>query len=338
MDISTKELPQAITEVLYSRLVPFISGSPGIAKSDIVKQVAKDLNLELIDVRLSQMDPTEIQGFPSIKDNKTIYVPPKVFPIKGDPLPFGKDGFLILLDEMSSASLAVQAAAYRLVLDRQVGQYDLHPNVAIVAAGNLASDKAIVNRMSTAMQSRMVHFNLKVNHKDWLDWANTENLDSRITSFIEFRPQLLHNFNPNHSDNTFPCPRTWHMVHKLIHNKDTLSTLDTKIIAGTVGEGAAREFKAYTEIYESLPNIHSIVKDPMNVSYRDQPDILYALTGLVSSNVNKDNAEALTKFIGRLPLEFQIITWITAIKRDKTLNNLPSIKKWVTENAQKVLM
>ena len=111
MDISTKELPQAITEVLYARLMPYITASPGVGKSDIVKQVAKDLNLELIDVRLSQMDPTDLVGMPTIKDGKTCFIPPKVFPIQGDPLPVDKDGFLVFLDEMSSASLAVQAAA-----------------------------------------------------------------------------------------------------------------------------------------------------------------------------------------------------------------------------------
>jgi hypothetical protein len=338
MNITTKQLPEAIMDVLYARLVPYISGSPGVGKSDIVRQVANNLNLHLIDVRLSQMDSTDLNGLPAIHEGKTTYTPPKVFPIEGDPIPKGKDGFLILLDELSSASLATQAASYRLILDRMVGQYKLHDRVAIVAAGNKATDKAIVNRMSTAMQSRMIHFNLIVNHKDWLEWANTAGIDTRITSFIEFRPELLHNFNPNHTDNTYSSPRTWQFVNNLIKDKLILSLTDTIILAGTVGEGAAREFKGYTEIYESLPTIKSITANPTGIPIKETPDILYAFTGLISANMNEKNIEALTKFIERLPLDFQIVTWINSIKRNKELYALPAVKQWIKTHAKETLI
>jgi hypothetical protein len=338
MDISTKDLPQAITEILFARLTPYISGSPGVGKSDIVRQVARDLNLELIDVRLSQLEPTDISGYPTIKEGKTVFVPASIFPIDSDPIPKGKDGWLVFLDELSSASLPVQASSYKLILDRMVGQHSLHPRVAIVAAGNKTTDKAIVNRMSTAMQSRMVHLNLNVSHKDWLNWANNIGIDPRITSFIEFRPDLLHSFNPNHSDNTFASPRTWFFTNSLIKDKSQLSNLDTVIIAGTVGEGAAREFKGFTEVFESLPNIKAITTKPEDIPINTQPDVLYAITGLIAANVTENNIEQLVKFVNRLPLDFQIITWISAIKRNKEIYSLPSVKQWIKDHAKEVVL
>jgi hypothetical protein len=338
MNITTKQLPEAIMDVLYARLVPYISGSPGCGKSDIVRQVANNLNLHLIDVRLSQMDSVDLNGFPTIKEGKTVFTPPIIFPIEGDPIPKGKDGILLFLDELSSASLATQSASYKLILDRMVGQYKLHDRVAIVAAGNKSTDKAIVNRMSTAMQSRMIHFNLVVNNKDWLEWANSIGMDTRITSFIEFRPELLHNFNPNHTDNTYSSPRTWQFVNNLIKDKLILSVTDTIILAGTVGEGAAREFKGYTEIYESLPTIKSITANPTGIPIKETPDILYAFTGLISANMNEKNIEALTKFIERLPLDFQIVTWINSIKRNKELYALPAVKQWIKTHAKETLI
>jgi hypothetical protein len=338
MDINPKELKQALIKILFARLTPMINGSPGVGKSDIVKQVAQELNLHLIDVRLSQMDSSDIQGYPTIKGDKTKFVPPDVFPIDSDPVPEGKDGFLLFLDEISSATLGTQAAAYKLILDRQVGQYNLHPRVAIIGAGNKATDKAIVNRMGTAMQSRMVHLNLVVNHIDWLDWANTSGIDTRITSFIEFRPELLHNFNPNHQDNTYACPRTWVFTNQLIKDTKALTLIDTKIIAGTVGEGAAREFKAFCEIYEGLPKIQEILKTPDSIHISSLPDVLYATTGLIAANITKDTAKQLTKFVERLPLEFQIITWINAVKRNKEIYSLPEVKQWIKDHAKEVIL
>lgn len=51
-----------VKEYLRAQIVPYIVGSPGIGKSAIVKQIAKASKLKLIDVRLSQCDPTDLNA------------------------------------------------------------------------------------------------------------------------------------------------------------------------------------------------------------------------------------------------------------------------------------
>lgn len=206
LEVDTEQLPTLITDILVAGLVPHIQSSPGIGKSDIIRQIAKEYGLKVIDLRLSQMDSVDMQGFPNIVNNKTDWIPPAVFPLEDDPIPEGYNGFMLFLDEITSAPISVQSSAYKLILDRMVGQHKLHEKVAMVAAGNLLTDKAIVNRMGTAMQSRMIHLKLTVNPEKWVKWAESNNIDYRVTSFIQFRPELLHKFNPNHDDVTFPCP------------------------------------------------------------------------------------------------------------------------------------
>lgn len=336
MNISTKKLPSAIIKILAGNKVPVIKASPGVGKSQIVKQVADTYNLELIDVRLSQLDPTDINGFPSLKDGRSDYCPPKVFPIEGDQVPDGKNGWLLFLDEINSAPISVQAAAYKLVLDRMIGAHKIHESVYIVAAGNLSTDKAIVNRMGTAMQSRMVHLNLAVNHKDWLDWAYKTGIDSRITSFIEFKPELLHRFDPNHKDDTYPCPRTWEFMSDIFKGTETLDETDIAIAAGTVGEGAAVEFNAFAQIYGSLPSIKDILNDPTNVPISHDMSVRYALSGLVAHNVEEPNIDKLAKFVERLPAEFQLLTWRTAVRVNPLIMSTPYIKKWIKETSKEL--
>ena len=98
--------------------------------------------------------------------NKAVFTPFSIFPLENDPIPQGYDGWMLLLDELSSANKQVQAAAYKLILDRQVGSFNLHPNCAIVAAGNKITDKAVVTQMSTALQSRLIHYELSVSVDD----------------------------------------------------------------------------------------------------------------------------------------------------------------------------
>lgn len=96
---------------------------------------------------------------------------------------------------------------YKLILDRKVGNYDLHPAVAMAAAGNLETDNAIVEEMSTALKSRMAHLTLMLDNRKWLDWATNAGVDYRITSYINFKPNSLYEFNPDSEDDTYACPR-----------------------------------------------------------------------------------------------------------------------------------
>ena len=117
--ISTTELYTHIQTLLDTDTPLFIHGSPGIGKSYIVADVAEKNGLELIDIRLSQMDPVDLRGVPSIKDDQTVWMPPVFFPKD-----MNSEGILFL-DELNSAPPSVQAAIYQLVLNRKMGEYEL---------------------------------------------------------------------------------------------------------------------------------------------------------------------------------------------------------------------
>lgn len=207
MQVRISQAAQMITKFIRAKIVVMLSGSPGIGKSHIVHQIAKAHGLKVIDLRLAQCDPCDLMGFPMIDGEKASYKPMDTFPIEEDPIPKGYNGWLLFMDELNSAAPAVQAASYKIILDRMVGNHKLHKNVAIVAAGNLETDNAIVQPMSTALQSRMAHLELVVDSKEWVDWASSNEIDYRITSYINFRPDALYTFSPDHTDKTYASPR-----------------------------------------------------------------------------------------------------------------------------------
>lgn len=339
IEISSSEMIDALDSVLLSKLTPMLVGSPGIGKSDIVKLVAKKHNLKLIDVRLAQSDPTDLNGFPTLQsDGKRMdYAPPTTFPLEHlDQLPENHDGWLLFLDEINAAPPSIQAAAYKLVLDRQIGAHNLHKRVAIVCAGNKATDKAIVNRLSTAMQSRMIHLNLMVDPEAWLDWANASNIDHRVISFIKFRPELLHKFNPSHADDTFASPRTWEFLSKIIKDKPKFTRTDHAVLVGTVGEGPATEFRAFSEVYKDLPTIEDMIENPTLVNIPREPGHQYAMTTLISHHANDDTIESLMIVTKKLPIEFQVVVLKDIYAIAPELKTNPVITSWVTANADKL--
>ena len=305
----------------------------------MVKKHQNQHNLKLIDLRLAQSDPTDLNGFPTLQNDGTRmdYAPPTTFPLENlDEIPVGYEGWLLFLDEINAAPPAIQAAAYKLVLDRQIGSHNLHKRVAIVCAGNKATDKAIVNRLSTAMQSRMIHLNLMVDEASWLDWANSHDIAHRVISFIKFRPELLHKFNPSHADNTFASPRTWEFLSKIIIDKKEFTKTDHAVLVGTVGEGPATEFRAFCDVYRDLPTIDDMLENPTLVNIPKEPGHQYAMTTLISHHANEDTIEALMIVAKKLPIEFQVVVLkdIYAIAPELKKNQI--IQDWVSQNADKL--
>ena len=207
--VTTRAMPQVLATLIEAGLVPFITSSPGMGKSAIVAQLAEAGNLKLIDHRLSTSEPTDFTGLPGFVDGYAVMHPfREIFPLADQELPAGCNGWLLFLDEFPSASKAVQAAAYKLILDRMVGQHHLHPKVYIVAAGNKTTDRAIVNTLSTAMQSRLIHLEMTVMFNEWFeDVALAKDFHPTIKAFLMANPSKLWDFRPDHQDKTFCCPR-----------------------------------------------------------------------------------------------------------------------------------
>lgn len=336
--ITATKLPGYIADIWQAGLVPMIHSSPGMGKSDIVKALAKKHFLKVIDMRLSQMDPTDLKGFPAHNTDHTRskYLPTEEIPLKGvDLLPKGYKGWVLFLDELNSAPRAVIAATYRLILDREVGKHKIHPKILIIAAGNLKTDKAIVANMGTAMESRLAHFELMLDPEAWTIWATKTGIDHRVISFLSWKSELLHQFDPNHSDHTFPCPRTWEFASKAIKKYPDLAPDQLPLVASVVGEAAASEFMAFITVYATLPSMVQIEGNPEGAPVPDEPSAQYALSGTIGQKMDPQNADNLMKYLVRMGIEFQILAISRALQiHDTKLRVKESVRRWTMVNSR----
>jgi hypothetical protein len=330
METCIFEVKPYLQQVLKAGLLPFLHGSPGIGKSSLLAEIASEFNLEVIDLRLSQCEPTDLMGFPCLEGTKATYKPMDFFPVEGDPLPEGKNGWLLALDEMNGADESVQKAAYKLVLDKMVGNHKLHKNIAIVAAGNLATDRAMVEDMSTALQSRMVHFPVTVKPQNWLKWAASR-VDYRIAGFIGFRPEKL-NGDVEHEDFTFPCCRTWTFLSSLIKDVEDIEFI-TKMATATIGEGTAREFVSFLSVYASLPSWNDIITNSNSLQVPTELSTCFALASLIAHRVDDRTITPVVTFIKRMDIEVQIVTLKLILGKNHGLQTHQAITGWVKENA-----
>lgn len=280
-----------IERCIRIREIPYLSGPPGIGKSAIVAQVAEDFNLELIDIRLSQFLVEDLTGIPSIDSttNKAKYNPFGTFPMEGDELPPGKGGWLVFLDELSSASEEILAATYSLLHGHTIGGHRVHPKARIVAAGNRSTDSAIARDLPDTIISRVLPIEMKADINDWVDRAKIEKVHPELIGFLSRFPDFLISLiDPNKRGEleTFPNPRSWMKVNKLLklHEKDAKSQAITKkdaagipipgestlpidetmelAFASAVGDIAAHAFMEHYNESVTLPYAWDVAQSP----------------------------------------------------------------------------
>jgi MoxR-like ATPase len=79
-----------------------------VGKSQIVAQIAADLDWQFLDIRAVQLDPVDLRGLPRISADQAEWEPPKFLPTSGKGILF--------LDELTAAPQMTQAGCYQLVL------------------------------------------------------------------------------------------------------------------------------------------------------------------------------------------------------------------------------
>jgi hypothetical protein len=331
--ISATQLYTALELLLQSDMPVFIHGSPGIGKSYIVADLAKKNNLELIDVRLSQMDPVDLRGVPSIKEDQTVWMPPVFFPKDKE-----SEGILFL-DELNSAPPSVQAAIYQLVLDRKMGEYELPKKWRIICAGNKISDRGVVFKLPTPLANRMVHLPLEAHFDDFKLFAINEGLHRFIIGFLSFRPDLL-STEPvveDDSNPAFATPRSYHMLSNILKQSEDIKALSS-IIHGTIGYGAGIEFVSYVKVYEDIPDVEAILSGHFP-TLSTEPALLYALVSALVEyyNADKGHSKHLFAFSETLPTEFGVMLIKDIIVKDESLAQDAGFETWLEKYGEYIL-
>ena len=308
-------------------------GPPGIGKSQLVSQVGQKHGVAVIDIRLSQMEPSDLRGIPFRVDTHVEWAIPAMLP---DEFRHGSRGILFL-DEITSAPPSVSAAAYQLILDRRLGAYVIPDGWAVFAAGNRQGDRGVTYSMPAPLANRFSHFEFDVNLDDWVAWAFAHGISESIIGFLRFRPELLFDFDPAHNPIAFPSPRTWEFSHRALRKFAYDSTLLLGALQACVGPAAGVELNAFVDNLDKLPDLDAILRGE-TVKIPVEIDLQYAVAAaLVGRAIKARDGGELKQVLGNI-LEFaglfrqkeMGVMLVSDLQRavGDELFNVPQFQKW----------
>lgn len=291
--VDHSELEQLIDFFYNSNEALMVKGAPGIGKSVVVQEKAKEFadeesrefvnweqagkaekkevmdNVEdyfvYLDIRLAEYDPSDIKGIPDLEGETVEWKPPLWIKMICQE---GAKG-LVFLDECNLAPPTVQKAFYQLVLDRKLSQWSLSDGVWLMGAGNRAGkDRANIHEMPGPLKDRFGTVELirpeggmEEDEEGWVSWAVEHDLENRVIEYIasQHGRQNLFNFNEDAKEDAdvFATPRSWEKASNTIQAQDGDLTKDEMelIVATEVGEDVAVEFRAFLDVRDKVdPN------------------------------------------------------------------------------------
>lgn len=234
-------------------------GKHGIGKTELIEELALSFSYKIRNVQLSQIDPTEILGFPKIRtvtvtkedgSTETVeymdYIAPRWF------IDALKGNYIIFLDELNRAKRDVTNAAFELIKERRLNGIKLPDSVLIIAACNPSnSGKYDTIDFNPALIDRFCHIHLQSNFEIWADWAKTkktnkQNINQSIIDFLSLDKSRKSFDFVETDDLEFPvecnpAPRSWKRVNDIL-DLDLKKEVKRELLLGIVGQNVSLDF------------------------------------------------------------------------------------------------
>lgn len=290
----TNQVKEQLKKMIKNEMKEVIAleGGAGIGKSAVVKQVAKELEIELVDLRLAQMaDATDLVGMPRTNPDtkETVYCRPDWWPKEGTK-------GILFLDEPNRGAADVRQGVFQLLTDRRMHTHKLPNGWTVVLAFNPSDGDIAYDVASTdaAWNSRFIRLSVEPDVESWLKWGHENKIHDLVLRFISVNQNLLHCVKENGS---FPCPRTWEMVSNFLNKDVLLPELQADMIRGMVGTEATTAFIKFMDKNYNKPVSGKEVLDHFKTGHVEKGEKKLAIKEAVAIQQNDETAATVSDLV-----------------------------------------
>jgi len=331
LKLKPSQLRTLLLALIPARKRVLVVGGPGTGKTSIVRQVADELDADVLLSTPSTEDPTEPKGFPwaNEKDATAHFKP------------FGNLARALaatkltiwFLDDFGQALPGVQSGYMPLLQGRTADGQELPECVVFVAATNRRADRAGVGGLLEPVKSR---FDTIVELVPELDetcqWMiGQQDIAPEVVAYLRWQPDALNQFNPTADLENSPVPRTWEHAGRILSLKIADKAVEAAAVCGAIGDGQGGQLLAFVEMFRQLPSVDGILVDPDSAIVPTQVNVLYAVSTAVASRVTEKNFGRAARYAARLEDaghgDFAALLIRDVIRRKPALQQTPEFVK-----------
>ena len=261
-----------------------------------------------------------------------------------------KTPIILMVDEYGKANPAVKNALLRVMLERKIGGYELHPDSLVFATTNLGAE-GVGDLLPPHARNRItVITSRKPDNMEWIEWGINNGVDHTLLGWCKDNPNLFHGFgdvknpddnpyiyHPKQQRQSFVTPRSLEAASDWLKQREYFDdqTL-TGLLMGTIGDRGAMDLMAFVKLADQLPSLQSIKDDPLNAKVPDSAAAVCMVVYRTLANVHKDWLNAWMDYMPRLDKEAQgmFANGVRTPKyaHQKTVMTNKKFTRWAMEN------
>ena len=232
-----------------------------------------------------------------------------------------KQPVILMIDEFGKANPSVKNAMLRLMLERKIGSYSLHPDSIVFATTNKGSE-GVGDMLPPHARNRMTVIQVrKTDHMDWIEWGINNGVDHTLLGWCKDNPQLFspfedvkdpdenpYIFHPKQQRAAFVTPRSLHAASDILKQREAFDdqTL-TAALMGTIGDRGAMDLMSFVKLADQLPSLQSVKDDPKNAKVPDSAAAICMVVYRTLAALEKDWLNAWMDYLPRLDTEAQAL-------------------------------
>lgn len=244
----------------------------------------------------------------------------------------GSKPILVFLDEIAKAPQFIKNVLAPIIYERRVGNYHMPEGSVVFCATNL-SIEGLGDSIQAHLRNRLVFVKMrKPTADEWIKWAIENSVNPEVIATVSNYPNMLDSFldyekggkfegqdlakdngqifNPRSTTHHYVTPRSLSAAGDIIDDGNGVlddATLEAAL-CGTIGEVAAQNMAAFIRFGRDICSFARVVADPDKAPLSDNPSAqLVQVFKFVTQVSNRDEAEAIVKYVRRMRSEMQSI-------------------------------
>jgi hypothetical protein len=274
-----------------------IEGDAGLGKTSSVKQLASELNMDMIRLNLAEFEELgDLVGFPvkefeiSNAEGKTTWINEhqidaamkKGYKVINKRMAHaapewiqgrGEGGFLIL-DDYTRADHRFMQATMTLIDEQAYASWKLPKNWHILLTTNPDNGDYNVTSLDVAQKTRFISTEVKFDVNIWAKWAEKANIDSRCINFLLMNPELVsQRINPR-------------MITTFFNSISSIQDFSKNLpIIQMIGEGSVgNDFASMFTMF--INNKLDKIIGPKDIFEKDEQYVLNTLKSAIGTDVD----------------------------------------------------
>ena len=312
-------LDQIATSILNGgdKRTVLVQGHMGTGKSSLLTTLSRDLpkhtpcyfdctTKDLGDITIPKMNQLDDADYVSYATNEELGA-------------HHKNPIILMIDEYGKANPAVKNALLRVMLERKIGGYELHPDSLVFATTNLGAE-GVGDLLPPHARNRITVITArKPDNMEWIEWGINNGVDHTLLGWCKDNPHLFHGFedvkdpddnpyiyHPKQQRTAFVTPRSLEAASDWLKTREHFDdqTL-TGLLMGTIGERGAMDLMAFVKLSDQLPSLQSIKDEPNTAKVPDSAAAVCMVVYRTLSTIGGDWIDSWMDYMVRLDKEAQ---------------------------------